>query len=150
MWAGPSTPSTDRKGNQAQQQNFRSPSTSSDPLSQISSPFIPFTPLGVCGGPLYGADQAVSTTPTPFNEEQEERSGLELQCYPCKQNIPLSLCTGLVRASGKDAVSLPRDNGGLGSCLRHNKETALLLVLFTLVSPLPVGQKAFGGKCASE
>lgn len=36
-------------------------------------------------------------------------------------------------AAGKDAVSLLRDNGGLGSCLRPDKGTSLLLVLFTLV-----------------
>lgn len=35
--------------------------------------------------------------------------------------------------SGKDAVSLLRDNRGLGSCLWYNKGTSLLLVLFILV-----------------
>lgn len=46
----------------------------------------------------------------------------------------LSFCAvGWWGGSGKDAVSLLRDNRGLGSCLWYNKGTSLLLVLFILV-----------------
>lgn len=66
-WVYLSTPSLVRRGNQAQQHNFRSFSKPPDPLSEISSPFIPFTPMGLYAEPLYSANQAVSTTPTLFN-----------------------------------------------------------------------------------
>lgn len=134
------------RGNQAQQQNFRSPSKPPEPLSGMSSPFIPFTPMGLYGEPLCSSDQTVSTTPTPFNSELEDCSGLQRQCYPCKQNIPLFLCSGLVRGQrGRMRSVCSGIKEGPGSCLWHNKGTSLLFTLVLFLGRLRVRE---GRKCA--
>lgn len=123
-----------RRGNQAQHQNFRSFSKFCDPLSEISSPFIPFTPMGLYGEPLYSADQPVSTTPHSFQWSGRGLLRAGTTVLPMQAEHPSSLCAvGWWGGSGKVAVSLLPDNGGTASCLWRNKGTSLLLVLFILM-----------------
>lgn len=120
------------KGNQAQQY-FRSPSKPPERLEGMSSPFIPFTPMGLCGEPLCSSDQTVSTTPTPFNSELEDCSGLQGQCYPCKQNIPLFLCSGLVRGQWermRSVCSGIKEGPAAAFGTTKGRVSCLLLVLF--------------------
>ncbi|CAG04275.1 unnamed protein product [Tetraodon nigroviridis] len=78
-------------------------------------------------------NQTVSTTPTPFNGELKDCLGLRGQCYPCKQNIPLFLCSGLVRGKWermRSVCSGIKEGPAAAFGATKGRVSCLLLVLF--------------------
>lgn len=103
----------------------------------MPSPFIPFTPPGLCAEPfvLRRSGCVHYSHSFQWGARGPLRAGTDSVTHASRTS--LSFCAvGWWGGSGKDAVSLLRDNGGLGSCLRHNKGTSLLLVLFTFLRGL--------------
>lgn len=131
-WLYPSTPSLVRRGNQAQQQNFRSSSKSPDPSFRDVQPLHSFHSNGTLRWAFVLARSGCVYYSHSFQQWLRGLLRAETTVLPMQAEHP-SLFVQWVGegAAGKDAVSLLRDNGGLGSCLWHNKGTSLLLVLFT-------------------
>lgn len=125
-----------RRGNQAQQENFRSFSQSSEAPFRHVQPLHSFHSNGTLRRALCAPQISLCPLlPLPFRRGVRGLLRAAATVLPMQAEHPLlSLCSGSVQ--GQDAVSLPRDNGGPGSCLWHNKGTSLLLaaVYFGVVS----------------